>query len=158
MTHARWQLVLALLLLAAWSAWLPAAWRSHADAMDYVAECHSIDAHNQLRIARLILGGVLLGSGLSLLLLVVRKRWPANLWWLGTSLAFVFAVACLACIGIGLQVVFLFYGAAVLYGILVVVTLVRPLACTPRRQPVSRRAGDAAAACAETQSDEPAGR
>jgi hypothetical protein len=27
---ARWQLVLALLLPAAWGAWLPAAWRSHA--------------------------------------------------------------------------------------------------------------------------------
>ena len=125
MTHARWQLILAL-LLAAWGAWLPSAWRSHADAMDYVAECHSIDAHNQLRIARLRLGGVLLGSGLSLLLLVVRKRWPANLWWLGASLAFVFAVAFLACIGIGMQVVFLFYGASALYGILVVVTRIAP--------------------------------
>ena len=41
MTHARWQRLLALLLLAAWIAWLPAAWRSHADAMDYVAECAS---------------------------------------------------------------------------------------------------------------------
>ena len=125
MTHARWQLILAL-LLAAWGAWLPSAWRSHADAMDYVAECHSIDAHNQLRIARLRLGGVLLGSGLSLLLLVARKRWPANLWWLGASLAFVFAVAFLACIGIGMQVVFLFYGASALYGILVVVTRIAP--------------------------------
>lgn len=126
MTHARWQMLFAFLLLTAWSAWLPGALRSHANAMDYVAECQSIDAHNQLRIARLLLGGVMLGSGLSLLLLIVRNRWPANLWWLGTSLSFVFAVAFLACLGIGLQVVFLFYGASVLYGILVAVTLLAP--------------------------------
>jgi len=119
-------MLFAFLLLTAWGAWLPGALRSHANAMDYVAECQSIDAHNQLRIARLLLGGVMLGSGLSLLLLIVRNRWPANLWWLGTSLAFVFAVAFLACIGIGLQVVFLFYGASVLYGILVAVTLLAP--------------------------------
>lgn len=157
MTHARWQRLLALLLLAAWIAWLPAAWRSHADAMDYVAECASTDAHDQLRIARLILGAVLLGSGLSLLLLVARKSWPANLWWLGSSLAFVFAVAFLACIGIGLQVVFLFYGASVLYGILVVVTLVHPSQARRVDEQPADAQTDAAAACAETQPHEPAG-
>jgi hypothetical protein len=167
---ARWQLVASALPLLLWLVSLVDALRFHADARDYFAHSGCLDAANDLSYAGLLLAATGFGTTLALLQTSTWLRRHRAMWSLGMLLVGGFGVAFHHCVAIepivhfasGFEVALLWFGVGSLYAsallFYLVVTLVRPVACTPRRQPVSRRAGDAAAACAETQSDEPAAR